>query len=166
MNTADSTTPRRLLDDQLAPAWMEWLAHKTDALDRFFTHDVPQMPPDRYSENGIRLAEHALLTRFTVLGTADPDDPLLARFGCYLGEVFTQSLDGYWINEPFPNPCLPRATVRFPYTDLRLCVQEQVALALHHRSGTCWSQTYLALSGLCAAWWESGHSRRLERHTL
>jgi hypothetical protein len=158
MNTIDPTTPRRPLDDQLAPAWVDWLARKTDALDRFFNHDVPQMPPDRYSETGIRLAERALLTHFTVLDTAEPDDPLLMRSACYLGEALTESLDGYWFNEPFPDPLLPRATVRFPYADVRLCVQEQVVLALHHRSGTHWSQIYRALSGQCAAWWESGHS--------
>lgn len=28
-------------------------------------------------------------------------DNLLTRFGCYLGEVFVECLDGYWINEPF-----------------------------------------------------------------
>ncbi|MFE9328183.1 hypothetical protein ACIHDR_43265 [Nocardia sp. NPDC052278] len=160
MSIVDPITSRRSLDDQLAPAWVEWLAYKTDALDRFVTHDVPQLPQDRYSETGIRIAERALLTRFTALETADPADPLLTRFGCYLGEVFTQSLDGHWYNDPFPDARLPRATVRFLYADVRLCVREQVVLALHYRSGTYWSQIYRVLSDQCAAWWESGHSRR------
>ncbi|MEV6138191.1 hypothetical protein AB0L63_19425 [Nocardia sp. NPDC051990] len=118
------------------------------------------MPPDKYSETAIRTAEHALLAHFTDYSSADPDDPLLARFGYYLGETLTESLDGYWINEPFPHPYRPRATVRFPYSDVRICVDEQVALALHHRSGSYWAQTYTALSGLCAAWQESGPGRR------
>lgn len=159
MSVVDPTRLGRPLD-QLSPVWVDWLVYKTDALDRFFIHDVPQMPRDRYCETGIRTAEHALLTTFTAGDTVDPDDPLLARFGCYLGETLTESLDGHWFNEPFPNPCLPRATVRFLYTDIRLCVQEQVVLALHHRSGTYWSQLYAALAGLCMAWWESGRSCR------
>ncbi|MFE9324067.1 hypothetical protein ACIHDR_12170 [Nocardia sp. NPDC052278] len=160
MSTVDPSISRRSLSDQLAPVWVEWLAYKTDALDRFVTHDVPQLPPDRYSETGIRVAEQALLARFTALETADPDDSLLTRFGCYLGETLTEALDGYWFNDPFLDPRLPRPTVRFLYTDVRLCVREQVVLALHHRSGTYWSQIYRALSGLCVTWWESGHSRR------
>ena len=134
------------MGDQLAPAWVEWLADKPDALDWFFTHDVPLMPPQRYCETGIRFAERALLNHFSALETADPNDPLLTRFGYYLGEALTEAFDGYWFNDPFPDPCLPRATVRFLYADVRLCVREQVVLALHHRSGTYWSQIYRALS--------------------
>ncbi|WP_433195824.1 hypothetical protein ACQP1G_42470 [Nocardia sp. CA-107356] len=158
--TTTPTPPRRLLEDQLDTAWLDWMSDKHTRLNTFFSHDVPAMPEDRHSTAGLRTAEHALLTRFATFADAAPGDDTLARFGCYLGEVFVESLDGYWINEPFPNPAVPRATVRFEYTDVRLCVHEHVVLALHHRSGSHWQHMHAVLSAQCAAWWESGRSTR------
>ncbi|WP_433759572.1 hypothetical protein [Nocardia sp. CA-135398] len=158
--TTAPTPPRRLLDNQLDTAWLDWMSDKHARLKTFFSHDVPAMPTDRHSAAGLRTAEHALLTRFPSLAEEAPDDDTLMGFGCYLGEVFVESLDGYWINEPFPNPALPRATVRFEYADVRLCVHEPVVLALHHRSGTHWQHIHAAQSAQCAAWRKSGRSTR------
>jgi hypothetical protein len=157
-----STEPTRrptTVDHQLDPAWLEWMTQRNDRLQIFFSCTVPDMPYDKYSTAGIRTAETALLRRYPTLDAAAPDDAVLVDFSCYLGEVFVQSLDAYWINDPFPSPA-PRATIHFPYSEVRLCVYEQVVLALHHRTGTRWSGIYAALSAQCATWWESGHSTR------
>ena len=158
--TTAPTPPRQLADNQLDTAWLDWMSDKHTRLKTFFSHDVPAMPPDHYAAAGLRTAEPALPTRFAASAEAAPGDEALTRFGCYLGEVFTECVDGYWINEPFPNPAVPRAPVHFEYTDVRLCVHEHVVLALHHRTGSHWQDMHAVLSAQCTAWWESGRSTR------
>ncbi|WP_280361289.1 hypothetical protein [Nocardia wallacei] len=149
---------RSTINWQFEPPWLEWVTRKDDRLETFLADDVAAMPADLWSSTGLQHAEHALLQRFP--GTAvEAGDEVLTRFGCYLGEVFVRALQGFWLNDPFPYAS-PRATVRFVYTDARIAVYDEVVLALHHRTGTRWSDLHTALSARCAAWWESGHSSR------
>ncbi|WP_280314323.1 hypothetical protein [Nocardia wallacei] len=148
---------RSAIEWQLEPPWLEWVIRKDDRLHTFLADDVPEMPGDVWSSTALRHAEHTLLRRYDP--AVEPGAEVLTRFGCYLGEVFVRALQGYWHNDPFPYTS-PRATVRFAYTDVRVDVYDQVVLALHHRTGTRWTDLHMALSARCAAWWESGHSSR------
>lgn len=143
------------LEHQLAPAWIDWLGQHAGSLEQFYMFDTPDLPADRYSTAGLQTAENALHQRFPCVSDALLHHEVLDRFARYLGEVLVQSIDGRWINDPFPGPAL-RPTVRFPYTDIRVCVYEQVALSLWFRTGTRWSAIHAYLSRQCATWWESG----------
>ncbi|WP_280385909.1 hypothetical protein [Nocardia wallacei] len=156
MTDMDMRSP---MDCQLDPAWLEWSTDKDERLREFFTHDVPAMVADKYSTAGLRVAEHALLQRFPPGPSAPPEEEAVVRFACYLGQVFVESLNAYWFNDPFPYTA-PRATIRFEFTDVRIDVHDQVVLALHHRTGTRWHDLHTALASRCRAWWESGRSAR------
>jgi hypothetical protein len=144
---------------QLDPAWLEWMTRKQDRLGTFFTHDAPAMPKDKYSSEALRVAERTLLECFPTGRVVGSGNAVLIRFACYLGEVFVQSLNAYWHNDPFPY-ATPRATVRFEYTDVQLDVYDQVVLALHYRTGARWHDLHTTLSDRCADWWESGRNAR------
>jgi len=151
---AESAHPHQgIVDRQLAPEWVAWVARKDELLGVFFERDVPQMPADRYSSIGLDVAEQALLARVTCRGTA-VDAAALHRFGCYLGEVFVQSLQGFWINAPLTIGVRP--AVRFVYTEIRISVQAQVYLAVRLRTGQHWSDLHATVSEYCAEWWQTG----------
>jgi len=144
------------VEHQLARAWIEWLGQHAGILEQLYTFDTPDLPADRYSAAGLEAAECALHQRFPCVSDALLHHEVLDRFARYLGEVFVQSLDGCWVNDPFPGPSL-RPAIRFPYNGIRLCVYEQVVLSLCFRTGRRWSAMHADLSQQCAMWWESGH---------
>ncbi len=157
MNGPDNTTTCRThLEQQLDPAWIDWLGQHAGILEQLYTSDTPDLPADRYSAAGLQAAEHALHQRFPCVSDALLHHEVLDRYARYLGEVFVQSLDGRWVNDPFPGPSL-RPAIRFPYNDIRLCLYEQVVLSLCFRTGNRWSAMHAHLSQQCAAWWESGN---------
>lgn len=160
MNHPETTTPiGRHLEHQLTPAWIDWLGQHASVLDHFYHFDIPDLPADRYSTAGLQSAEHALHQRFPCVSDALLHREVLDRFARYLGEVLVQSLDGRWVNDPFPGPAL-RPTIRFPSTDIRICVHEQVVLSLCLRTGTRWPAIHAHLTRQRATWWESARDTR------
>ncbi len=144
-----------IIDRQLDQAWLGWLADKQQALRVFFDSDVPQMPADRYSTAGLDIAESALLERCTGPDTR-VDGAMLDRFGCFVGEVFVQSLAGFWINSPLGPPQI-RPTVRFLYADITISLEAQIYFAVRRRTGHQWADLHAIVSEYCAEWWQSGH---------
>lgn len=135
-----STELRQREKDQQHPAWLAWLSAMPDALDEFLSKDVPGMPTDPWSADGLQYAEQAALRIFpTFDAVLDPENRGSAdRFQRYVGEVFVRCFEGEWLNVPAAKDYLGRGfdpVVRRPFNDLYLTVLSQLTSAMDRRTG-------------------------------
>lgn len=147
--------------DQQDPAWLAWLAAMPDALDTFLTEDVPDMPADPWTADGLCHAERAALALFpTWESVREPQNRALAdRIRRFIGEVFIRNFDGEWRNVPqFNRDGYPGfgPVVSEPYTEMYLTVGTKLTAALDRRTGTGWAQIFGYSVESHAAWTAAG----------
>jgi hypothetical protein len=84
--------------DQQNPQFLAWLSRMDDELALFFERDVPDMPADPFTEEGLRRAEAAAIRLFW---HRTPEDGPFAyrkeRFERFIGEVFVRKVEGKWM---------------------------------------------------------------------
>lgn len=142
---ADRHTGEELPAPSRDEGFAAWLAMNDYLLDcEFLAGDVPGMPEDPYTEDGLRIAEANALSRF-----ADSDEALAPdnremydKFVRFIGEVFVRSLGGEWTNKPFVDDGSAYLGVRFPWRDESLTVPTLFTSALHRRTGEQWAFVY------------------------
>lgn len=132
--------------DQQDPAWLAWLAAMPDALDEFLTVDVPDMPADPWSAEGLLHAEHASLVHFPSMESVGaPSSRARAdRTIRYLGEVFRRNFEGKWCNVPELYGAYGGFTpaVEEPYVELYLEVVAMLTATLDRRTGREWAGVF------------------------
>jgi hypothetical protein len=121
-----------------------WLSLNDYLLDEFLSADVPDMPADAFTEDGLRSAENAAINRF-----ADPDEALAEpnrelydKFVRFIGETFIRSLGGRWTNKPLVDDGSAYLGVLFPWSSEPLTVPTLFTSALARRTGQQWAFVY------------------------
>ncbi|AKU15691.1 hypothetical protein [Luteipulveratus mongoliensis] len=130
--------------DQQDPEFLTWLAAMDDELALFFERDVPDMPADPWSEEGLRHAEQAALRYFW---DREPGDlswrrEREKRFRRYLGEVFVRNFEGTWMWIDVNRNGTKAPVVSEPANPEYLQVEGQVDGALGDRTGGAWVQLF------------------------
>ncbi|AKU18223.1 hypothetical protein VV02_24165 [Luteipulveratus mongoliensis] len=126
--------------DQQDPVFLDWLSAMDDELKVFFNEDVPDMPADPWTEEGLRHAEHAALAYYWADDPMDLDWPERStRFARYLGEVFVRSFEGTWKWIDVNRNGTKEPVVRRPATDVYFEVDRQVGAAMSARTGDKWA---------------------------
>jgi len=83
---------------QQYPEFLEWLAQRDSELAAFFTDDVPGMPNDPWTMDGLRHAERIVVDKFWAQDPNDFGGPdRRARFQRFYGEMLVRFLDGRWV---------------------------------------------------------------------
>lgn len=132
--------------DQQDPAWLAWLDAMPDALDEFLTVDVPDMPADPWTAEGLLHAEQASLAYFPSMKSVDePSNRARAdRTSRYLGEVFRRNFEGTWRNVPELYGIYEGFTpaVEEPYVEHYLDVVTMLTASLDSRTGRDWATVF------------------------
>lgn len=152
---------RQRAKDQENPAWLSWLAAMPAALEEFVGKDVPNMPADPWSADGLRRAESRALDVFQ---TGDavmlPENrELVDRFHRYVGQVFVRRFEGTWLNILDNPDYLDRGfepVVQIPFTDMHFAVVPQLTAAMSRRTGEHWARIYGYSEEDYAAWQAAG----------
>lgn len=142
--------------DQQDPAWLEWLAGMDSALAVFFTDDVPGLPEDPYTEEGLRHAERAALEYFPTKFSPDrPKNQERAdRFRRFIGETFVRNFEGRWRNFAAGRVSHPVAEI-IAFTNIDPAEQLSSALWLD-RDGESWAYVFGNARRHYADWVEHG----------
>ncbi|AKU14754.1 hypothetical protein [Luteipulveratus mongoliensis] len=139
--------------DQQDPEFVAWLAAMDEDLRVFFEQDVPDMPENPWSEEGLRHAEQAAVSFFWAHDLDWPEREV--RFARYLGEVFTRSFEGSWkwidVRGDGKAP-----VVRRPSMPNYFEVANQVRAAVSERSGETWAELFRNTRRFHDAWVAAG----------
>lgn len=122
-----------------------WLAMNDYLLDcEFLAGDVPGMPDDAFSEQGLRVAEAEALRRFANASDAlaPSNREMYDKFVRFIGEVFARTLGGAWTNKPAVDDGSAYLGVRFPWRTDPLTIPTLFTSALHRRTGDQWAFVY------------------------
>lgn len=139
---------KRQAREQQQPEYLKWLAGMDAAIEHFLSHDVPEMPADPWSAEGLRVAEQAALRAFPSMDAVDaPENAELAdRFRRYLGEVWVRKFEGRWVNVPAGRQDYYGGTfepaIAAPDNPNYLFVVPRLNSAVHDRTGVSWSDIY------------------------
>ncbi|MEV0032686.1 hypothetical protein [Nocardia sp. NPDC050793] len=150
--------------EQREPRWVAWLDSIDDQLDRFLIETVPGMPLDPYTPRGLHLAEETAVAYFpNAEAVHAPQNRAMAeQFGVFLGEVFRRSFEGSWINVPkydhWGMGFCP--VVRFPFTNMDICVRTFLASAAQDRTTIGWITVWTHAAEIEAAWVRVGRPGR------
>jgi hypothetical protein len=136
MSTPD--TPELTRDEKFAA----WLAMNDYLVEEdFLVNDVPDMPTDPYTEEGVRAAEAEALRRFR-----DADDALAPqnrelydKFVRFLGEAIIHGVGGEWTDRPMVDDGKAYLGIRFPWREETLTIPTLVTAALNRRTGEEWA---------------------------
>ncbi|AKU16597.1 hypothetical protein [Luteipulveratus mongoliensis] len=142
--------------DQKDPAFRAWLGQMDDELKVFFEQDVPDMPADPWTAEGLKHAERAAISYFWAQDLDWPERE--ERFARYLGEVFVRNFEGSWrwiAMRPQKSPG-KEPVVRQPATPNYLVVRRHVKAALSERSGEKWARLFGRAQSNYDAWVEAG----------
>lgn len=147
--------------NQQNPAWLAWLGGMDDALERFLTVDVADMPTDPWSMDGLGHAEQAALIIFPSMDSvlAPENRELADRFQRFIGETYVRRFEGEWMNVPGNSDHMARGfepAVRQPFSDMYLTVVTQLTAAMHRRSGNQWARVYSRSAATYAEWQAGG----------
>ncbi|MFI9536905.1 hypothetical protein ACIG56_27100 [Nocardia fusca] len=118
--------------------FQSWLRMQEAAMDIEFTHyDVPELNGHLYTREGLAIAEHQLLQRYTNLRDLLSADNLKIgmRFVYFIGETFRRAVDGTWGALP-PNSerPTPRSVIDSPMWTAFHDPQHMISLALSRRT--------------------------------
>ena len=92
---------------QSDPRFVSWLKMQEAAIElEFIVSDVPELKPHLYTREGIVVAEHVALERFSGWREAFTGDnlTLAMRFVYFIGETFRRATEGRWVAVPQPPP--------------------------------------------------------------
>jgi hypothetical protein len=137
----DSSTGKVSRDDGFAA----WLAMNDYLLDcEFLAGDVPGMPDDPYTEEGLRIAEAEALRRFSSIPDvlAAENRHMFDKFVRFIGETFVRGLGGHWTNKPLVDDGKAYVGVGFPWRETTLEIPTMVTSAVARRTGDEWSFVY------------------------
>jgi hypothetical protein len=89
--------------DQQAPEWLDWLAGRDAAVERFLSEDVPEVGvlADPWSVEGLRRTEESARATFgDLMALRRPEHgAAVDRYIRYIGEVYVRTLEGAWHND-------------------------------------------------------------------
>ncbi|MEV0771720.1 hypothetical protein [Nocardia salmonicida] len=133
------------------------------ALEIFFAVDMPDMPDDPFSMEGVTRTEQAAMARFSSAeAVLEPENATVAdRFHRYIGEAFVRSFEGRWMNvQVTGEPGEDRSfhgrgfspVVREPFTESYTDVASMLFMAVCRRTGHEWSSIYAYSEEDHAAW--------------
>jgi hypothetical protein len=110
--------------DRQRPEFLEWLAAADTELATFLAEDVPGMPDNPYSEEGIQHAQTTARAYIAARDTRYID--LESRFRRFLGEVFVRCFEGDWLYVDVIGKGELRPVVLTPFNPLLLDPERQI----------------------------------------
>lgn len=145
---------------QRDPAFVEWLGRMDEELAKFFAEDVPDMPADPWTVEGLRHAEQAALAYYW---EREPGDlswrrEREKRFQRYLGEVFVRNFQGTWMWVDVNRDGIKTPVVRRPSMETYFEVERHVGSAVGERSGEVWSRLFERAWEYHESWVAAGRS--------
>jgi hypothetical protein len=162
------TDLRQIERDQQDPKFLEWLAGMDDGLATFFADDVPDMPENPFSAEGLRHAEEVAIRWFWRRNPIDREWPERElRFQRFVGETLIRSFEGRWKyidmrgHGHFPVVSLPSNPL---YYELDLLVDQAVT----KKSGEAWARIFGYAAEDHADWVAAGRlpPREWEKYRL
>ncbi|AKU17292.1 hypothetical protein [Luteipulveratus mongoliensis] len=146
--------------DQQDPVFVAWLAAMYDELALFFEKDVPDMPADPWTVEGLRHAEQAALRWYW---DREPGDlswrrEREKRFQRYLGEVFVRNFEGSWrwIAMRPQKSSDKEPVIDEPAMGSYFEVARHVGAAMSERTGEKWARLFGRAQKNYDAWVEAG----------
>lgn len=132
-------------DDRRDEGFASWLAMNDYLLDcELLAGDVPGMPDDPYTEEGLRVAEADALRRFSSVAelVAPTNRDMLDKFVRYVGQTFVRGLGGQWTNRPLVDTGRAYVGISFPWREHTLEIPTLVTSAIARRTGDRWARVY------------------------
>ncbi|WP_040829012.1 hypothetical protein [Nocardia jiangxiensis] len=155
--------------DQKNDKWRAWLADMDAEID-VLLREVPGMPENPWSLEGLRHVEQFILRRFPSLDdvSKNPENwPLADRLARFIGEVFHRLFEGKWENHPEEYTTIERypdfgPAITNEWTDVPLDVGNDITIIIHRQRGEHLSLIYRHRVEDYAKWVESGRPPRIE----
>jgi hypothetical protein len=137
-NNRDSNADR----DERFKAWLAMNEYLLDT--EFLAGDVPGLPDDPFTEEGLRVAEAEALRRFADVAEvlAPENRQMYDKFVRYIGETFVRGLGAQWTNRPMVDDGKPHIDIRYPWQPETLDVPAMLTSAVHRRTGQEWAFVY------------------------
>lgn len=139
-NQPSSTEGGKVSRDEAFQAWLAMNDYLMDG--EFLAGDVPDMPDDPYTEEGLRAAEAEMLRRFSSIDDAlAPDNrEMFDKFIRFLGRTFVNAIGFRWTNKPVGrNDGTAYIAVERPDIDTQLSIPRLVTTAVDRRTGDEWA---------------------------
>jgi hypothetical protein len=134
--------PEQTAEPSREEGFAAWLAMNDYLLDcEFLAGDVPGMPADPYSEDGLRVAEGDALRRFASIDDvlAPENRAMYDKFIRFIGETFVRGLGAVWTSRPMVDDGQPYIGVRLPGQAETLEIPTMLTSAVHRRTGDEWA---------------------------
>ena len=145
---------RKMEADQHNPLFLAWLADMDRELKTLFTQDIPDMPTDPYTYEGLHHAEQAALRLFW----GEPMSPDWAdqreRLWRYIGQMFVRHTAGVWKYIDMNNGKGLVPVVQVPFEMSYYEPIDMLSVATSERTGNRLSYIY--------GWADKGHTAWVE----
>lgn len=145
----------RIAADQQRPEFREWLADMDSELNTFFTEDIPDLPDDPYTPEGLLQVEELALVDFWDDKSKRNWLRFSGRIERYLGELVVRTVEGEWkyINVTGEG-LLP--VIETPFRMAYFEPAQALKNAMSKRDGQTMNRIYGHLANNYSAWIEHG----------
>jgi hypothetical protein len=156
--------------EQQDPRWLEWLdpKHMAAATDQLLA-EVPDMPADPWSREGLIRIERFILDTFPTMDDVDrPENHALAdRIARYIGEVFHRLFESKWANVTDAYKYVPRYSgigpaVTNEWNEFPLAVGNLITAAIDRNTGEYLSRIYYYAARDYPKWVDAGRPPLVE----